>query len=1521
MKKYLITTMLIALSSIMALAFNVTFQVDMTNVSGFTTANVNGTFNNWCGGCAAMTDANNDNVWDITFDIPAGTYEYKFTADGWTQQESLTPGSACTVTNFGYTNRSLTVTGDVVLPVVCWGACASCTSVYPVTFKVDMANVTSAYTQVQLAGSFNGWNPPANAMTDANSDGVYETTISLAPGTYEYKFAADNWTIQENLTAGSSCTVTNFGYTNRTITVTNAGQVLDAVCWGACVACNAVLPSYNVTFKVDMSQTTGFTTPELNGTFNNWCGNCTQMSDANSDGIWEVTVSLQAGTYEYKFAHDNWAGSEQLTEGSSCTVTNGGFTNRVITVSGNTVLDPVCYASCSACVVAVPGCNNSAAVNYNPAATTNDGSCLFATTLNVDMTCAGTFSNVYATGPWCGWCGAETYNVMTDANSDGIYTVVLNLAAGNVEYKYMVDNWSSQENLIDDVQAGNGSCAPVTDGANYANRQIVVGTTANDVYGRCSACPGNTYNVTFKVDLSQVTSSFTTPTVNGSFNGWSGNANPLTDANNDGIWETTINLAPGSYEYKFAADDWAIQENLVAGSSCTVTNFGYTNRSLTVGSADQVLDAVCWGACVACSQVAPNYNVTFRVNMSQTTGFTTPEVNGTFNNWCGNCTPMTDANNDGIWEVTVSLQSGVTYEYKYSYDAWAGQENLTAGSSCTVTNGAYTNRVITVTAPATLDVVCFGSCTDCGPISVPGCTNSTAVNYNASATTDDGSCLYATTFNVDMTCAGTYSTVHVTGPWCGWCAAETYNTMSDVDADGIYTVTVNLAAGNVEYKYMVDGFASQENLVDDMQNGATCAPVTDYANYANRQGAVGSTFNDVYGRCVACEQGIPGCIDATAVNFNPIATYSDGSCLYATTFNVDMACAGSYSTVHVTGPWCGWCGAEAYNTMTDDNNDGVYTVTVNLAAGNVEYKYMVDNWSSQENLVDDMQNGGTCAPVTDYANYANRQGVIGSTFNDVYGSCSACCLNLTYYVDADGDGEGAGNAVTLCAVPTSGYSLNGNDCNDNSAAVNTSATEVCGNATDENCDGIVGICADDYAAATNVVSIGQYGTGVQTSINVNLASASNSVQSAGSGNDAWYTFTAAANAVRIALKGSTSTQDDNDLALYDYEVGATGQLIPLSAEDDVHVGSQGNATDAGNEVLYFDGLTVGNTYAICVSNNNNAPGTCVLTISNLNASTTDIGPYTSYTNNYTSTCQNFKVKYRAGAIAYTVNRWADATMQGAPDFSYTIGGSVNTTICQLGKIVGANFSGQSQTKYVSVDVTYSLTDAFGNPVSVTAVAQNAASFTMSSEAALTVRATDQCPAYKNPVYNSIATNRSVCGTSRYQWEFTLQYPTVGLPSVINGNVGGTRTLPLNTVSGITTGQRYDVRIQSKHSDNVSVSDFSTSTCVRTLGAAGMPTLENNDEVVVVKDNASGIYAAYPNPFDGNNIRIALSNVEGTMDVVIVDVTGKVVHQEQVVSEGELVKDLSMNQSLPTGMYQLIFKNNGNVQSLKLMVSK
>ena len=50
---------------------------------------VNGTFNGWCGNCNAMSDADGDNIWDITIDLANGSYEFKFSADNWVIQENL----------------------------------------------------------------------------------------------------------------------------------------------------------------------------------------------------------------------------------------------------------------------------------------------------------------------------------------------------------------------------------------------------------------------------------------------------------------------------------------------------------------------------------------------------------------------------------------------------------------------------------------------------------------------------------------------------------------------------------------------------------------------------------------------------------------------------------------------------------------------------------------------------------------------------------------------------------------------------------------------------------------------------------------------------------------------------------------------------------------------------------------------------------------------------------------------------------------------------------------------------------------------------------------------------------------------------------------------------------------------------------------------------------------------------------------------------------------------------------------
>ena len=118
--------------------------------------------------------------------------------------------------------------------------------------------------------------------------------------------------------------------------------------------------------------------------------------------------------------------------------------------------------------------------------------------------------------------------------------------------------------------------------------------------------------------------------------------------------------------------------------------------------------------------------------------------------------------------------------------------------------------------------------------------------------------------------------------------------------------------------------------------------------------------------------GTPGCTDPLASNYDSLATIDDGSCLYSTTFNVDMNCepAGSFGYVHLESPVFGWCSGCV--PMTDPDGDGVHSVTVDLPLGGFEYKYAVDSWAGQENLVDDMQNGASCAPVTDYFSYANR---------------------------------------------------------------------------------------------------------------------------------------------------------------------------------------------------------------------------------------------------------------------------------------------------------------------------------------------------------------------------------------------------------------------------------------------------------------------------------------------------------------------------------------------------------------------
>ena len=245
------------------------------------------------------------------------------------------------------------------------------------------------------------------------------------------------------------------------------------------------------------------------------------------------------------------------------------------------------------------------------------------TTFNVDMSCAPPdFENVFVTGPWCGWCANEEFNTMTDPDGDGVYSIAIPELTGTIEYKYAINGFMDQENLINDMLDG-AVCAPITDYNGYANRTAPAGSAIFDFYGTCDGicndvppAPGGT--VLFRVDMGEYEGSFGTVNVNGSFNGWCGSCAVMTDDDGDMIYELAVDLPGGLIEYKFTLDGWSVEEIFNDGAECTLNNQGYINRFHDVQEGGVALDVVCWNSCNPCGfdptlgcndPVACNYEV------------------------------------------------------------------------------------------------------------------------------------------------------------------------------------------------------------------------------------------------------------------------------------------------------------------------------------------------------------------------------------------------------------------------------------------------------------------------------------------------------------------------------------------------------------------------------------------------------------------------------------------------------------------------------------------------------------------------------------------------------------------------------------------------------------------------------------------------------------------------------------------------------------------------------------------------
>ena len=114
------------------------------------------------------------------------------------------------------------------------------------------------------------------------------------------------------------------------------------------------MPNTPVTFNVDMSEQTVSGAVYISGeSIDGWAGTQVELTDADGDNVYSVTIELPQGNHEYKYMIGSWDINEALDAeaDSACTITTGGFTNRLLVIESEEAMDlaTVCYESCEAC--------------------------------------------------------------------------------------------------------------------------------------------------------------------------------------------------------------------------------------------------------------------------------------------------------------------------------------------------------------------------------------------------------------------------------------------------------------------------------------------------------------------------------------------------------------------------------------------------------------------------------------------------------------------------------------------------------------------------------------------------------------------------------------------------------------------------------------------------------------------------------------------------------------------------------------------------------------------------------------------------------------------------------------------------------------------------------------------------------------------------------------------------------------------------------------------------------------------
>ncbi|MDG1262887.1 MAG: T9SS type A sorting domain-containing protein [Flavobacteriales bacterium] len=469
----------------------------------------------------------------------------------------------------------------------------------------------------------------------------------------------------------------------------------------ACALSGAAIAQFNLTLSVNMNnEMISADGVHVAGSFQGWDVAGTPMTDPDEDGVYEAVVSVEAGDYEFKFINGNdWPFEETVPD--ACRADLTGNTNRKVTVSEDMTY-AVCFASCAACGI---------------------NTVLFQVDMSAEDAVAP--QGVHVAGNFQGWDPGAT--MLSDEDGDMIYSVAVSFDPsmleedmGNLIYKYVNGNdWVFPN---EDIQ---GDCG---DGGGNRIIEMVGLNAVTDAFcfNQCGSCVAPT-EVTLQVDMSLQTVSPNGVHVAGSFQGWAAGDTEMLDADEDGIYEVTLMIAPGTYAYKFLnGNDWEGDDNDNESVPADCNTDG--NRTLEVVAEMPMTVTYCYNQCGAeCVNDPDPADITFHVDMNGEmvsadgvwllAGFTDPQ-------WQAGATLMSDDDLDGIYSAILNVSGSADIQYKFTngdpypggtVDATVEEMYDFEANGCGVANGVggFNRTHVRSGMAEELDVVCFNSCVAC----------------------------------------------------------------------------------------------------------------------------------------------------------------------------------------------------------------------------------------------------------------------------------------------------------------------------------------------------------------------------------------------------------------------------------------------------------------------------------------------------------------------------------------------------------------------------------------------------------------------------------------------------------------------------------------------------------------------------------------------------------------------------------------------------------------------------------------